>query len=203
MIRLRFNIESFYWNDDYTQVSIKHRVVKSYPEETTFKKVLLKLYEEFGINNSKKKNYFINDLNKTFWKKHFKKSIYNHIDYELVDYEKLSIIELENQFEISKLCFNLVINLDGIGACVGEKQGIRFEFHYNEKDIHHNAHIHCTYSGITTRVELKTLRILDKPFKKSKMDRAIDLIKKNQDALLDYWEKSVIKGESIKFKMEI
>lgn len=205
MVKLKFKIESFYWDEDYTQKCKKYNIEREYSENTKFGDVLSELYKEFGIKNESRNriNYFIVDINKVMWSILFDKYIGYHIDYELEDYEKYSIGELEKQFEISKLIPKLVINLEGIGADVGRVKGIKFEFHYDEKDIHHNAHIHCTYSGTTTRVELETLRILDKPFKKSKMDIAIKIIKKNQKDLINYWNKCVINGESMKFKMTV
>ena len=205
MIKLKFKVESFYWTKDYIQKCKKYNIERDYDENVKFGNVLLGLYEELGIGNEKQKriNYFINDLNKTMWQRFFKKEIYNNIDYELDDYEKLTVKELETQFKISALVFKLVINLDGIGGCVGERDGIRFVINTREKDRHNNAHVHCTYSGINTRIEIKILKVLDKPFKKSKMDIALSIIKKNQEGLLNYWNTCTINGESMKFKMII
>lgn len=54
------------------------------------------------------------------------------------------------------------------------------------------------------RVNLITLDILDKAFKNNKYTKiAIDVIKTNRLELLRYWEKVVLKGESVKFKMYV
>ena len=203
MIKLNFEIESHYWNDEYILENKKYSITREYREDVTFKEILLRLYDEYGIDNKNVPNIYISELNKLMWHKYFDDEICNYIDYELVDYWNHTIGELEEQFGFSNKTIDLALNLEGIGACVGEIEGITFEFHTNERDIHHNAHIHCTYSGVTTRVEIETLKILDKPFKKSKMNIALDTIKKNQKALLNYWNKVVINGESMKFKMEI
>ena len=131
----------------------------------------------------------------------FNRNISENIEYSFSDYKKMTIGDLNKQFNITNLVIPVVLNKDQ-GASVGNTEGIDFFFHTNERDIHHRRHIHCKYAETTTRIDLDTLEPIDKPFKKSKMSFAIKKIKENQKGLQNYWDTVVVKGETIKFKMK-
>lgn len=125
-----------------------------------------------------------------------------YIEYDYNDAINTKIGLLNDVFNISNNTLRIYY-IDGIGATSGEFEGIKFIIHTDEKDIHHNKHVHCEYSGEEMRVELETLNILDKPFtNKKKVKRALELIKNNKDGLIEMWDKLVIKGEPFKFNME-
>lgn len=205
MIRLKMKINSMEIKDDYSFEDNIFYIEKEYHEQMTFKEVLDRLYDEYKIGkNFSEIKYDSWNLNEVLWGDMFSKYICNSMDYSLEDYFPLSLLELDNQFNISNKTFDLWINVDGIGEVLGEKEGVRFLFHLDEKDVHSGTpHIHVEYAEQSTRVNLNTLEIMNEPLKKSKMKFALDVIKKNQKDLLDYWNTKVIKGEPLKFKLEL
>ena len=115
---------------------------------------------------------------------------------------KIELWKLNKQFNLSNKTFELSICGPGVGGEVGNCVGIKFFFHTNEKDIHNKPHIHCKYSGEEIRIDLETLTIMDKPFKnKAKNKKVLEVIKLNQEGLINYWNKVVVNGEYMKFKM--
>lgn len=203
-IKLRIKLISCYYNDDNTEQKFKSfNIIKEYDDNIIFKDVMNKLCLKYTINKDKNLYYDIFEINKLFWGQFFSENICNILNYDYSDYEKMKLFDLEKQFSISKLLLKVYLNYDGKGAIIGEKEGIIFYFHTNEKDIHHKPHIHCKYSGVETRIDLEQIKVLNSPFKKSKMKLALKVIKDNQKSLLQYWEKVVVNGENIKFKLEI
>ena len=205
MIKLKLNINSMEIKDDYSYKDNYFYVEKEYSEQTTFKEVLDCLYDEYKIGkNFSKIKYYSWNLNEVFWGAMFSKSICNCMDYSLGDYFPLSLLELENQFNISDKTLDLWINVDGMGETLGEKEGVKFVFHLDEKDVHSGTpHIHVEYAEQATRINLVTLEIMDKPLKKAKMKIALDVVKENQECFLNYWNTKVIKGEPLKFRLKL
>ena len=113
------------------------------------------------------------------------------------------IIDLEKQFEISTITLPIGINMEGMGKTGGIVEGVKFYFHHNESDIHHEPHIHCSYSGEEISVEFETLKVTGEPFKKTKMDVVFKVITEHKQELRNYWNKAVVNGESIPFKLEL
>ena len=204
-IKIEFKILASYYEDDpYKQEHKNYNVEEEFSENITFKEMLEIIYNKYSlIKEPNGFHYFINNLNEAIWGNIFDKEIYSNIYYITIDYYDLTLKQLEQQFEISKSIFDIWLDPDGIGDTVGEFEGIKFYFHMNETDRHHEPHIHCKYAGQETRINLKTLEIMDEPFKKSKMDKALELIKRNQIRLIKYWDDKVVNGESIKFQMEL
>lgn len=154
------------------------------------------------IHISTSKNNVIIETNELLWDKYFK-NLYSLIDERKTsEYLKYKICDLCNQFDIQNKIINISIN-PPMGGYVGRNKGIHYFFHTNEKDLHHIPHIHVKSGKITFRVDLKSLKIMDKTiFKNPKKNKlALKMIKLNQKELIDYWNKVVIKGEKIKFKM--
>lgn len=209
MINLKFKIISCYY--DSKTLEQKYVIIKlsnDYNNKEKLENILKELYTTYGINNqnwrgSWKNHCDIFDINNLFWKQYFTSDIISDLKYTQDDYRKMKIEDLEKQFHVSNILIPVHLNYDGKGGAVGDAEGIKFFFHTNEKDIHHKPHIHCKYSGIETRVNLLTLEIMDKPFKKSKMKIAINKIKRNQVELINYWNKVVINGETLDFEMDI
>ena len=114
----------------------------------------------------------------------------------------IPIKKLEAQFSISKCNFKLWFD-PGVGGDVGRCRGVHFFFHTKEKDVHKDTpHVHCKYGSEELRINLNTLEIMDKPFKNNHNNKlAIKGVKLNQSELLRYWNRTVMKGESVKFKM--
>lgn len=202
-IKLNFIIKA---HERCIEKYIIYECTETYNKNVTFEDILFDLYGKYSqykyerVLNSDCAcavvvNYNLFDINYHF--------VGLTPEPEVFDYYHIPIGKLEEQFYISKAVFEVVLDLE-IGGTVGEYRGINFFFHTNEKDIHHIPHIHCKYSGEEFRVNLITLDILDKAFKNNKYTKiAIDVIKTNRLELLRYWEKVVLKGESVKFKMYV
>lgn len=200
MIKLKFKIESYYSNNRKFKIIY---ISNNYNDTLKLSDILKSLYKKYGIDNKEEYNIDIFNINKLFWKKHFSDNIIANLEYNLSDYENLTLKQLEKQFSISNLEIPLCLNYNDAGRSVGNNNGISFYFHSNEKDLHHIPHIHCKYSGIETRINIANLTIIDKPFKKNKMDYALNIVKENQKDLLLYWQKVVINGESLKFNLKL
>lgn len=177
MIKLHFDIISFYYKNGSYRNHKRYDVKKEYDETMTLNDVVLELYDEYKLENKHIENQLIPRMNELFWKKYFPAELCWKLDIDDKEYLNASIGDLEKQFSISKITIPLCLNLDGIGKSAGNTEGVKLYFHHNESDIHHKPHIHCWYSGDETRIEIETLKVLDKPFKKAKMDVAIDFIK--------------------------
>lgn len=204
MIKLKIDILSFYYLDkNFNKHFKEYNIVEDFDENITFGDLIKNLHNRYKINNGSFENYFIPYLTGLLWNQYFSEEICGQINDRDEDYYKLKLCELEKQFNISKLNIPLYLNYDGIGKAIGTIEGIKLYFHLDEKDLHHNPHIHCMYSGIETRIEIGTLKVLDKPFKKSKMDIAKQFIIDNREDLLNYWDKVVINGQSIELNIEI
>lgn len=168
---------------------------KSYDDNIIFEEALNNIHNKYKINNGSFENYYGNNI---FLMKYViilmirKKTILN-----------LNYMVWKKQFNISKLEIPVFLNYDGIGKAIGTIKGIKLYFHLNEKDLHHNSHIHCKYSEKETKVEIETLNVLDKPFKKSKMDVIKKFLSKHKEELLNYWYKVIIDEQPIELKIEI
>ena len=214
MIELMFNIKSYYYDKNKDELLFKEYEDEkiSFNENLKFKEVLKKIYKNYGIEKDifYKTNWYIKydldvvDYNEFFWKQYFNEKIYYNLEYTFGDYKNKTLEELEIQFHISKFYFPILLNFQGgRGAGVAEKEGIKFFFHTNEKNIHHKPHIHCKYSGEEMRIDLVDDIIIDKPFKTSKKSKiALEFCKQYKKELIDYWDKVVINGEYIKFEIE-
>lgn len=204
MIKLKFNVCSFYCpSENAKQQCKKYSISKSYDENRIFGDVLLEIHNKYKIDKKIKGEYFIPQLKELMWTQHFSYSLCYDIDISTEEYLKLKLCDLEKQFNISGKVIPLYINYTAIGGTVGNVKGVRIYFNLDERDRHHNPHVHCEYSGDTTRIEIKTLKVLDEPFKRSKMDIAIDYITNHREELLNYWEKVIIDGEPIKLNISI
>lgn len=142
----------------------------------------------------------IKDIKKLLW------SEYNFINFNDCNneslYYDLSLKQLNDEFNISNRIIDIYY-IGGLGGMVGSLNGILFFFHTNEKDIHHKPHIHCKYNEIEYRIDLNTLKCLDKKtFKNPKLNKlAVEAVTINQSGLLKYWDDVIEKGKSSNFKM--
>ena len=134
----------------------------------------------------------------------------------------LSILDIgyDNYISLLKITFgellsncdiyNTIVNIDynvggGIGASVGEENGIKYKFNNNEKSIHaHLPHINCINGSENIRIDLLTQEVMDgKGFKSPVMTkRAIEYVKSHLDELLDIWENVVDKDNVYNKKIE-
>lgn len=204
MINIKFKVLSFYYSENNTEKNYREYIVnESYDNNMIFEDVLKKIHDKYKINNGLVENYFIPHITELFWKQFFSEKICYRIDDKDEDYYKLKIYELEKYFNISKLEIPVCLNYDGIGRVIGEIEGIKLFFHLNEKDLHHKPHVHCSYSGDETRIEIETLKVLDKPFKKTKIDVAKKYISDNKEELLNYWDRVIINGQPFELKIDL
>ncbi len=214
MIELKFDIKSFYYDKSsakFSYVEYKNETIK-FKEELMLKDVFKYIYMNYGIEKDAfyKSTWYtkfdlnVSDYNEFFWEQYFDKNICYNLKYAFNDYKNKTLIELENQFNISKFKFPILLNFQGQkGAGIAKKEGIKFFFHTNEKSIHHMPHIHCKYSGEEIRIDLTNILIIDKPFKNKKKSKvALDFCRKYKHELIEYWNKVVINGENMKFELE-
>lgn len=207
-VELKFIINAYKSSfDDYKTYICK----KSYDDNWTFKMILYDLYKEYSqykdeyLENVDNDSYSVNAgiVNDNLFAINYK--IFGMIpECSMYEYKNIPIKELEKQFGISKTVFEVRLDLEA-GGTVGECDGIRFFFHSNENSGHHDAHIHCEYSGEVISISLTNFDILSgRGFSNRKRTKlALDLIELNQENLLKYWNDVVVNGESVKFKMYI
>lgn len=199
-IKLRFIIKA-YKNDKYK----KNKLNKLYDGTLTLDDILKDIYERYSQNKlSQEELKLLGPQAYIYGGNLFEKNyIFKGLELETESYEyhNISISDLETQFNITKKQFEIWLD-SCIGDCVAICRGIHLFFHTNERDIHHQPHIHCKYGSEEFRVDLINIRILDKPFKsKSKTKKAMGIIKINQQELIKYWNNVVVKGEKVKLKL--
>jgi len=206
MVSLTFKIFSiFYGNKTEKRKCTEINITKEYEDNKTLREVLKELYYEYEPHNGKYNDDWeercdIFNINELLWGQFFKMDFAANMSYTFSDYKDMTIGDLNKQFTISNIVIPVFLNKDK-GANVGKSEGINFFFHPRE-DNHNRPHIHCEYSGKTIFVDLTTLKVTHGSFKKSKIDYAIQKIKENQEELIDYWNRFVKNGETIKFKMK-
>ena len=201
-IKLHFIIKAF---STYSEEFKIIRITKSYESNLKLSDIIKELYQQYSQGHFSQDNLgpfgycaLIYEPNLFEIKYKFKGL---EPEPQIFDYENISIKDLEAQFSITKNEFEIWFD-PHIGGSVGRCRGIHFFFHTDEKDLHHNPHIHCKCAEEELRVDLNSIKIMDKPFKsKKRTDIALEIIKINQQELLKYWNDTVIKGESVKFKM--
>ncbi len=159
---------------------------------------------------TKENPFYFEKQSELFWGQYFDDDIYCYMDYDInYNPEKfnISIKKLDKQFHISENIIEFNIDGPGIGGEVGRENGIHFFFHTNEKDIHVGTpHIHVKKGGIEYRVNLKSKEVMsnDKVFKNKKDNKIVEeFVDKFQEQLLDYWNRVVINGESLKLKLTL
>lgn len=198
-VRLNFLLNIY----DEQGCLIKRKIIiKKVDKNERFCEVLDNIYYLNRISNGPEYGWYIRNFVKIIWKKYFNSNIYDNLLINYKEYANAKLYQYDHQFNISKKIIIIDIDPLGWGAIVGKQKGIRFEFHINEKDIHHKPHIHCSYNGSECRIRIDTLELLDKPLPSQKMKEAIEFVSRNKKFLLYYWKKVVIKGEFIKFKIE-
>ena len=203
MRKLRFKVIVY----EYIENKINKKIFNyenCYNDDMKLGDIVDDICEKFD-KNSEFHRPLIMGINKLLWNRYFEKvnSAFNLIDERRSsDYFKFKIGELCSQFGIDNNEIIISIN-PPIGGDVGIHRGIHFFFHTNEKDRHHIPHIHVKNGNTTFRIGLEKINILDdKTFKNPKMTKiALKMVELNRKELIDYWNRVVIKGESIKFKM--
>lgn len=203
MNKVEINFKVISANEDIEeQETYEYDCCNKYDENVTLEYVVKDLINKYAIPDIFGEIHFAIINLKDIWDGVIDDAL---IENTIVDYDSLkqvSLKKLEEQFDISKKFFVLEINTC-TGGTGGVSNGVRFFFHTNEKDLHHRPHIHCEYGGKEMRIEIETLKILDKPFKnKSRVRYAKKIVLNNRDALLDYWNRVINKGESYKLILE-
>lgn len=198
MIKLNFNMEIY--DDEDNSKTIK--VTEELKGTLTLQEALHQVYKKYSIRKDFKGGWYIIEFTKTLWSQYFSSDIYNNLLNTREEYVNTTLDEYEKQFNISNLVFDMVIDPCGMGGIVGQLNGITYFFHTNESDLHHRPHIHTEYQGIECRIRLDNLEVMDKPYKSKKIKEAIHWIERNKKDLLNYWNKVIVNGESIKFKMK-
>lgn len=169
-------------------------------DELTLKQALVELRRQYGFDD----NYhgLILNIKDYVWGKYSFKSLIDENDSSY--YYGLTLKQLEDEFEISSRVADMHF-VQGIGGAVGEYRGIKFFFGSDEKQRHGNGHghIHCQYGDIVYRIDIVDLVVMDKKaFKNPKLNKiAMDLVKLNQKALIEYWDNLINKGIHSNFNM--
>jgi hypothetical protein len=164
-----------------------------------FKEVIEVIRNKYNANK-----LFYESIIWTLWSEYFPDDVCKMIDN--YNYLEMTLEQLEAQFNIISKKFEIIVNPYGIGATVACLEGIRIFFHTNEKDLHHIPHVHCSYAEEEFRINLVDNELFknDESFKSNKKTRvAFDFVKKNQNNLINYWNKVVVRGENMKFEIEI
>lgn len=202
-INVKYKLITYINNEDFT-VKICNDFFNS---EILFTHMIDVLIEKNSLN---KEEICIPNLKTKTWGTIFFGDILSCIEGDNFCYEWLTykLYDIQNKFKLFDNDIEIIINGPGIGAAVGEQEGIKFFINNNEHDRHKfEPHIHCKYSGEEMRIRIDTLQIMkkDKPFKnKQKVKKAIAWIKKNQTQLLKYYNSDTLNQvNSIKFVAEI
>lgn len=198
---LKFKVITYIYKKDKIIENVKDIDIEYHSRETLndiFSRIMIRIYGD--------DNHFVyfEDLSNLLWRNYFPK-LYRFYDERLEEkYYIYSVKKLKDQFDFGKKRYKIMID-PPIGGDVGYNRGIHFFFHMDEKDIHHEPHIHVKHGEIEFRVNLITLMPMDKKtFKNPKMTKkALKAIELNKDNLINYWNKVVINGECVKFKMYI
>jgi len=203
MRKLKFKVIVYEYVEDRINKKIYYYEEK-YDDNIKLGKIVDNICEKFDKNNEIHRPTIMG-LNCLLWSKYFKNVNYegNLVDERTsIEYFKYKIGDLCKQFEIAKQEIVILIN-PPIGGVVGRKNGIHYFFHTNESDLHHKPHIHVKSGDIIFRIGLEDLKILDsKTFKNPKKTKmAVEMVRINQKGLINYWNKVVVNGETIKFKM--
>ncbi len=198
-IKLKFNVEI--WNDDYKIKKIKTTEV--FNKEMTIYDAFQIMYEKYSIRQHYKSGWVVINFLKVLWSQYFPNELYESILIKPDEYFNISLKDYEKQFKISSKRFDIVIDSDGMGRIAGIHNGITYMFHTNEKDIHHNPHLHCKYRDIEYSIDINTLEIIcKKKLKSSIIKETQKFIKMNKKSLLNYWNKAVVNGEAVECKMK-
>ncbi len=151
---LKFKVIIYFYKNDHIIENIKSVDIEYYDYETLndiFSKIM------FGVYGEDNHSVYFEGLSKILWENYFPK-LYKLFDERLEDkYYDYSIKKLKKQFDFGKKRYKIMID-PPIGGDVGYNRGIHFFFHLNEKDIHHEPHIHVKHGEIEFRVNLITFR---------------------------------------------
>ena len=203
-IKLKFQIDS-YWDSDQGRIFTRYKKTIEFEDSCTFGDVLLYIYKNYSIDEFSdvdSDDYSIVNTTFDLFSIEYKfKGL--ELERENINYDNVPLYLLDKQFSISKHRICLMLD-PGIGDYVGQYRGLHFFFHKNEKEIHHKPHIHCKYGDEELRIDIVNNIILDKPFKNNKYNKiALKCVAANRKSFLNYWNRSVVNGESIKFRMYI
>lgn len=203
MIKLKFSVCVYSWSSGKNYKN-KYFYESLYSDDVKFGDIINFISNKYNpsTTHSKVVIYGINDL---LWGKYFKKvGVLNSFrDLRIQsDYYEYNVGDLCSQFNIDKDVINISIN-PPYGSDVGRRNGIKFYFHTNEKDLHHKPHIHVQSDDVEFRIDLERIEIMDENVFKNpkKVKYALEVVSYNQKDLLNYWYKVVVNGEKIKFKM--
>ena len=200
MPKLKFKIITY----DYTDFIKENYLFDEdfYSDNLSLEEVINSVLKKNNINIVK--CLTILNFDEITWGQYFKNCDYEglHDERTEYDYYNYKIKKLCEQFHLENQMIILAVN-PPIGADMGRNRGIHYFFHTNERDIHHVPHIHVKSGNIEYRVNLNTLEIMDKIiFKNPRKNKlALNTIRDHQQDLLNYWNKVVVNGESIKYKM--
>ena len=137
----------------------------------------------------------LNLLDLTWGKFYDEEFIKKYTNFNNYEYEWLegNIEEIQKSFKLFDNELEIIVNGPGIGETVGEKEGIQFIIHSNEKDKHkYNPHVHAIYQDEELFISIKYGSILNsRSFKSPRKTKvAVKWVMDNQHYLLDSWNKT-------------
>ena len=187
-------------------IKVIDNLTASYSSDTLFPIMIDDLVKK---NNIPHFQIYVENLKTNTWEKILGEQLASYCAGDDYHYKWLNykLSDIEATFKLFDQVINIVIDGPGIGGLIGEDEGIKFIIKNNEKDRHEfEPHVHCKYSGEEMRIRIDTLQIMkdDKEFKnKRKTKIALEWVKENQQALLNYYNSFAIKGNNIPFEINI
>lgn len=185
--------------DNDNNIKIIDNLIDNYDSNELFPNMIDSIVNKNKISNFQ---IYVEDLKNNTWGKILGEELASYCAGDDYHYKwcNYKISDIQKTFNLFDKKINIVINGPGIGILLDKKEGIRFIINNNEKDRHEfEPHVHCTYSNEEMRIRIDTLQIMkkDKEFKnKRKVKIAKDWIRKNQKALLKYYNSFAINGDS-------
>lgn len=193
------------YKNDKTPIKSKTKKIKV-DERMCFVEFMDSIKNDLELNEYQ--YIYIEDLIEKTWGKVVSNKMINIMGLDIYNYEwlKYKLIDIQKMFKLFDDVIDIFVEELGLGGVLGEKEGIRFIIHSNEKDKHAKfPHVHCEYSGEEIFVYLNDQSLLNgKGFKNKKKTKiALKWIKENKNDLLNYWNNIIISNADIDFDVNI
>lgn len=203
-MKIEFEITSYNLLDesDGVPTEMKLLYVPDVNLEDNFLSVVDNIVSSFRIEDTGEfdNNYYLCNIYEELWSEHFKGELLNKYlrSIDKHDYSKLDITikELNEQFNLSNKRIKLII------PCNGGNGDMKFFFHINRDKQKIVPHIHCRYCGIEAEIDLNKVEFMKESFHSRRISqRALNIVQKYQQELIEYFNKIEEMEENVKFTM--